>query len=559
MEMEERIERLELKVRLLEHELAELRRTVLIKPQEFSTPNAAILPPRPQIMEEERPPFPSVEKKLEPATDWEHLIARVWLPRIFIVVLLLGVLWGFTAAIDAGIITEPIRCCLGVLAAAVMYGLGEKQVRNQREGLGQVLLGGSNAVLILSLFAAHMLYELIPSGAGFVLYVLTIGIGVFTSIRHRSQTLMVIAMISGYLIPFLVESSNPNPWVFVGYEVLFSVVMLLISARYNFQAAYMTAFGMLHLPLLYAYLSGDFKESRSVFLMAVFLQHLVLYTLTIYGPCRDKTNQKVALFTGFGLMSLWMNGLYADEPGAAYSIMLAAWSLLYSMTALWAFSRKRLVVLYTTIATFGWLLWLLESTHADYTEVAIIAEGTFAIILGIYLRSKLQQFTGAVVFLGGAISLVQVPFPEIFSPETLSWLVLLAVVPFLYRQIMSRKEPTEFLPYSRGLMWAEALLFLYFITQLTNIATLELSFDLQHLILSAVWLIFAVVVIIVGVIFKKPKVRLAGVLFLFLTLLKIIFIDLPDVSVLIRAVLFIGLGIAGIGVSRILYKKKAED
>ncbi|MGO4274314.1 hypothetical protein AB4Z22_31520, partial [Paenibacillus sp. TAF58] len=52
-----------------------------------------------------------------PPRDWEHLIARVWLPRIFIVVFLLGVLWGFTAAVNAGIITEPVRCILGVIVA----------------------------------------------------------------------------------------------------------------------------------------------------------------------------------------------------------------------------------------------------------------------------------------------------------------------------------------------------------------------------------------------------------------------------------------------------------
>ncbi|MEI0737776.1 hypothetical protein VQ056_15745 [Paenibacillus sp. JTLBN-2024] len=83
-----------------------------------------------------------VPREPKPPKDWEHLIARVWLPRVFIVVLLLGVLWGFTAVVKAGYLTEPVRCLLGVVAAAVMYWLGERQLRSKREALGQVLLGG---------------------------------------------------------------------------------------------------------------------------------------------------------------------------------------------------------------------------------------------------------------------------------------------------------------------------------------------------------------------------------------------------------------------------------
>ena len=40
--------------------------------------------------------------------DWD-LFIRAWLPRIFIFVLLLGVVFGFVAAVKAGYLTEPIR------------------------------------------------------------------------------------------------------------------------------------------------------------------------------------------------------------------------------------------------------------------------------------------------------------------------------------------------------------------------------------------------------------------------------------------------------------------
>lgn len=108
--------------------------------------------PRPAGSQAQRPPKPP-----KPPVDWEHAIARVWLPRVFIVVLLLGVLWGFIAAVSAGYLTQPVRCLLGLVAAGAMYFFGERQVRGQREGLAQVLLGGSVAVLMLT-FLRRIIY-----------------------------------------------------------------------------------------------------------------------------------------------------------------------------------------------------------------------------------------------------------------------------------------------------------------------------------------------------------------------------------------------------------------
>jgi uncharacterized membrane protein len=78
-------------------------------------------------------------------------------------------------------------------------------------------VGGSVAVLILSSFAAHMLYHLIPSTPAFILYVISIAAGIFTAVRQRSESLVVIMMIGGYLIPFLVDTDQPNVWIFVIY------------------------------------------------------------------------------------------------------------------------------------------------------------------------------------------------------------------------------------------------------------------------------------------------------------------------------------------------------
>ncbi|WP_165971896.1 DUF2339 domain-containing protein [Paenibacillus piri] len=507
---------------------------------------------RPQPPLQPPPPAP------KPKPDWEHLIARVWLPRIFIAVLLIGVLWGFTAAVSAGIITEPIRCLLGVAAAGFMYWQGEAQSRRGRPALGQVLLGGSIAVLLLALFAAHMLYALIPAWLAFTLYVLAIGAGLRTALRQRSQALTVIMMLAGYLVPFLVDSAKPDIRMFIAYETVFSIAMLLLAHRFAYRAAYCTAFGVLHVPLLIGMIGFSHGDSRYPVMLALLLQHAVMFALSVFPREGRSRAHTVPLFLGFTLTAVWMFGLFADKDPFVYRLVIAACALVYSATAYVLLKRKQQAAVYMAAATFGWFLWIVHVLEASNQTAAVLVEGMLAIMLGVAFKSRLQQATGILAYVFGICSVILHPISRIPSAETFAWLVLLVSVGALYAFLKRLPEGTAdgYKRRKNSLLWADSVLFLIFISQATDSLTKALSYDMQHLLLSAVWVLYAIAVIITGVVASKRKVRLAGILFLFLTLLKIIFIDLPDVSAAIRAVLFIGLGSIGVAVSRLFYKRK---
>jgi uncharacterized membrane protein len=92
------------------------------------------------VLTEQRPDAAKIKTE---AVDWERVIGQVWLPRVFILVLLLGVLWAFKAASDVGFITDAVKCILGFLSSAALIAGGEWQIRKGRAALGQVLLGGA--------------------------------------------------------------------------------------------------------------------------------------------------------------------------------------------------------------------------------------------------------------------------------------------------------------------------------------------------------------------------------------------------------------------------------
>ncbi len=565
-----KLEQLERRVANLERELALLQNKPVtaqqIEPITAAPPAAVPATATPELTAsaESTPPVVSARPQAPPKPptdpiDWEHLIARVWLPRIFIVVFLIGVLWGFTAAVNAGFITEPVRCLIGVVVAALMYWQAERQSARKRQALGQVLHGGAIAVLILSLSAAHLMYDLIPAAPSFILYILAIGIGLYTAFRHRSQVLIIIMMTAGYLIPFLVDSQDPNIRVLVAYEAIFSIVMLLLSDRFRYRVAMYGAYLLLHLPLLMTYAFSE-TEERLIFFLAIVLQHMVLLALFSFRAYWKEGHRAVILFTSFGLLAAWCGGLYSDHV-YLYTLTLSVSALVYGLLTFALYRRERSYGVHLSIATLAVFLLLIDLLDVGQLSAAMIVQGTIAIILGHALKSFLQQFTGFSILSIGALLTIGWPIEEVWSEPTFAWLVLLAAILALYSWIRRLPDDSNYKQLKSALLWIDAALLLIFATQITSVATEALGEDLRRLILSAVWLIYAIAFILVGVAAQQRKARLAGVLFLLITLLKVIFVDLPDVSTAVRAVLFLALGGIGVAVSRLFYKsdKKTEQ
>jgi hypothetical protein len=255
-------------------------------------------------------------------------------------------------------------------------------------------------------------------------------------------------------------------------------------------------------------------------------------------------------------MAAWMPGLFTDEQ-LVYQSLMAAWSIIYSVTAYLNWKRRESEVnVHLGVATFGWFLWLTFVLETVDLSAAILAEGAIAIYLGLRLNSKLQQATGIIAYLFGVVDLLAYPIRHIVSMETLGWLILIGTIVWMYEVVRRMPEEAWYKPYQTSLVWADAVLILVFVSEITRVLTKPLTSDMQHLVLSIVWVAYAVLVVVIGVVANKRKARLAGILFLFVILLKIIFFDLPDVSAAIRAVLFIGLGGIGVAVSRLFYKRK---
>ena len=483
--------------------------------------------------------------------DWD-LFIRAWLPRIFIFVLLLGVVFGFVAAVKAGYLTEPIRCVIGYVAGIAFIVLGELQISSKRAGLGQVLIGGGISILILSTFAANLLYGLLPSTPAFLLDLLFIVAGVYFSLRHKSQALAVVAAAGSFLVPFLVRSSEPNVWFFVGYELVCSTTFLYYSVRKNYRVLYYEALVLLHAAFVATLIVSRrpiLEPRNSVLAGGLILQHVaLLYTYLFLEP--ESKRAQLTLFSSFALTLLWWDGLL--NLTSSFKWLLLCFLIVYLLLAAWQRKHTVRLVLTGSIASFALSLYLNQVLNGANKASALLLEGTLTALLGLYLKNKFQLIVGAIIYVVALVLVLTHPLQTLSSGYTVAWILGLVTLPAIRKYMFLST-------YQLILFWLEAVLLLTFVTEVTNVLTQHRSVDLQHLSVSFAWIAYAALLVAYGILRNLRIARLAGVFLLFLTLAKLIVIDIPSVSVFIRAVLFIGLGGVGILVSRLFYRRGKEE
>ena len=138
-------------------------------------------------------------------------------------VLVLGLAFFLRYAFEREWMSPPVRVALGVIAGVGMAAGGYRLAATYRN-YGLFLSGGGIAILYLSVYAALNLYGLIPPLATFVLLVAITVAGALLADRTRSQPMALMAVLGGFLVPFLVGGDRD------AQVTLFTYVALLVAA-----------------------------------------------------------------------------------------------------------------------------------------------------------------------------------------------------------------------------------------------------------------------------------------------------------------------------------------
>ncbi|MDH5503852.1 MAG: DUF2339 domain-containing protein [Acidimicrobiia bacterium] len=148
------------------------------------------------------PPLPG--QRIEPKDDlWDSVLTGKNLFRVGLALVLLGLVFMFRYAVEAGWITAVARVGLGAAASIAMLGLGVRLV-SIRKGFGVLLAGGGVAGLYMTVYAALHWYGLTSPSAAFIQLVAVSVLGVGLALRWEAEPLAVVSLTGALVAPLVV-------------------------------------------------------------------------------------------------------------------------------------------------------------------------------------------------------------------------------------------------------------------------------------------------------------------------------------------------------------------
>ncbi|MFU8877775.1 MAG: DUF2339 domain-containing protein [Wenzhouxiangellaceae bacterium] len=341
--------------------------------------------------------------------------ARTWLKQGNLPVLagvvasLIGIAALLRYASDQGWLSLPVelRLIAIALAACGLLAFGWSQ-RRQRRQFSLSAQGGAIGILIMTVFAALRLYELLPAPAAFALMVVLVAATLVLALAQRSLALAALALAAGFAAPILVGTGQGNHLVLFSWYLLLSLAVfggawkenwtLLYRLGFVFTFVIATLWGVLeYRPALYAGVQG--------FLIAFFALYAAIPLVQALAG-RDRGRLDVVLVFGLPLVAFPLQMLLLDMAALPIAFSGLAVAASYLLMALIAGPRLHGHPLKTSLLALALGFATLAVPFAFSGPVIPLiwaAEGAALVWLGIVQQQRLSRWAGlAMQLLAGA-------------------------------------------------------------------------------------------------------------------------------------------------------------
>ena len=177
------------------------------QPGVYSPPGYAIITPQPLS-----PPIDDDDEfaySQKPDPNKEVSQGEFWLNKIGIALLLLGLGFLFKYSVDQDWVTPFVRVSFGLVLAVGLIILGMRLPESKRV-LNQVLMGGGISAFYITGYAAFHLYHLIPHYLAFSFMVGVTLLSYFLALYQNEPPMALVAVIGGLATPFVLNTGSGN-------------------------------------------------------------------------------------------------------------------------------------------------------------------------------------------------------------------------------------------------------------------------------------------------------------------------------------------------------------
>lgn len=521
-----------------------------------------------------RPPAPAPAPT--PAiADWEAVFGGRWLNRIGVLAIVFGIAFFLKYAFENRWIGETGRVIIGLLAGLAMIGAGERFRRKAYPVYAQGLSGGGILILYLSIFAAFNFYHLIPEALAFGSMVLVTATAIALAVRYDALAISILGILGGFLTPYLLSTGVDQQIALFTYIAILDLGILGIAYYKDWRLLNLLSFILTVSTFLGWYFTfyNTAKLWNTVFFLTLFFLIFAFLAILSNIVHRRRTDvgdiplilANAALYfgTSFSLLDPGYHaymGLFAATVAAFYlSVGSVAFRRNPEDTYL-ILSLLGLAVTFLTLAipiqlkqqwiTIAWAVEGAVFTWIGFREASPRTRVAALVILGLVVIRLLFFDTFLALAKEGFIPLLNkrgfafaVGIAALFLSAYLHYrhrdhaegderrapLVLIIVANLLALWLFSAETITYF-DFKAGAL------------RLTYPASRELE-NAKQLTLSAIWMVYAMALIILGFLKRFQPIRLFAITLFGITIFKVFLYDLSMLERIYRILSFIGLGL----------------
>ncbi len=372
------------------------------------------------------------DKSAKSHDSFEQLLG-IWLPRVFMVVLILGVLWGLKVGMDKGWISYGVRIALGYIASVLIFYIGMKNIAKGHKLFGVTLIGGTIAIGILVTAAAYYLYGLLNYPVAMMISLVYIILGLIMSKKIKSETLTILSGIAGFLLPFLIKGTTVETWTFCLYVLLLFLTLFYIALSGKHKLSYYITFILFHLTLLVYTFFGLSPGNEMYIVFTALIQHLLLLLFYVKGLIARSIFTESIIYSNVIFMVGWIKLLENHQEVYVYGFL----ATLYVLFSIYGYSRKdiKLQSIFSAVAVFAISAFILSFNveNGESKLLLLLLNGAIGMWVGLYFKTIRTIIISSFIYVLTGLSVIAaVNIQSWISLQHLTWIGFIVTMIFIY-------------------------------------------------------------------------------------------------------------------------------
>lgn len=560
------------------------------------------MPPQVEVWEPATPEQPPVAAQkargIKLPGEWEQILGGNWLARIGILALIIGIAFFLKLAFDKNWIGPTVRIILGVISGIGLLA-GGYFWRKKYPVLSQTISGGGIAVLYISFFAAFAAFEMIPLYLAVILLFLVSGLATVLAIKYNSMGLAIFGIVGAFIAPIILGFSSKGSGTaqtgqaiqLMVYVFIVDIGVLVLSTFRNWR--WFTLLALVSSLIVFAGWHAQFGHHVSLF--AAELSITIIFLIFIGATTLFHVIWRKSSY-GFDYALMIINAI--AYLGISYGIM---WSELRS----WMGGFSFLLAIF-----YGGLTYLTYKRGKENINLSFFSLGIalvfLTIAIPIQLGDKAWTTTAWAVetllliwlagfinlprlrYFGYAVSVVMTirliffdtpvriwDFQPVFNERFLAFAVGIAAI-YLSTFVLwrDREKFNEWkTPFSTLIIIANVLTLwllsfevwdyfgrrIYDLSVGHSISTSVNSLsNARNLSLTALMAVYAVALLVIGILKRWRTVRIGGLALLIVPIVKVFVYDVFKLQNIYRIAAFVSLGVLLV-ISGYLYQRYSRN